>query len=169
MEINIEKIMNEIRQEIREKGYSYNMLSFSEVTDTAADSSVELNLPELEQNMNYLNNSYNVISYRPLTGNKLVVLVKRVIRKLTKFYVEPIVAAQNEFNAFNVRVLNSFFHNLKRQSETQSETDRINELADKLSVLELKLKTASSEIETLNDRIALLEKENSELKNRGEN
>lgn len=164
MSVNIEKIMSDIRQEIKDKGYSYNMLSFSEVTEIVADNGDGVDLNEIENNMNYLNNSYNIVSYRPLTGNKLVIFVKRVIRKLTKFYVEPIVAAQNEFNAFNVRVLNALFKNIRQQSEEQSEMDKINELMNKLDTLELQLKTVSADNDNLRKRITLLEKENSELK-----
>lgn len=161
--------MNEIRQEIKQKGYSYNMLSFSEISGTTADTGDDISIPELEQHINFLNSSCEVKSYRPLTGNKLFVFIKKVIRKLTTFYVEPIVASQNEVNIANIKVLSALFFNTKKQTEADSEQEKIIQLADKLNVLELKLKTASSEIETLTDRIASLEKENSELKTRGEN
>ncbi len=40
-----------------------------------------------------------VRSYRQLTGKKCEVFLKKVVRKMIKFYVEPIVDGQNDFNA----------------------------------------------------------------------
>ena len=44
--------------------------------------------------------------YRPLQGNKITVFFKKVIRKLVYFFVEPIVMAQDGFNASLVRLMN---------------------------------------------------------------
>lgn len=104
-EINIEKIMEEIRQEIQEKGYTNDMLSFDDITDFDEENKT------LEDYFDILNSIWNVQAYRELPGgnglvSKLNVFIKKVLRKLIKFYIEPIVADQNEFNANCVRLLN---------------------------------------------------------------
>ncbi len=44
--------------------------------------------------------SYSYVhSYRPLNDKKIKVFLKKVVRKIVKFYVEPIVEEQNNFNA----------------------------------------------------------------------
>jgi len=104
-EINIEKIMEEIRQEIQEKGYTNDMLSFDDIMDFDEENKT------LEDYFDILNSIWNVQAYRELPGgnglvSKLNVFIKKVLRKLIKFYIEPIVADQNEFNANCVRLLN---------------------------------------------------------------
>ena len=164
MAVNIESIMQEIRQEIKDKGYTNDMLSFREIAAPPSVNDNALNISDLDANMNYLNNSYMIVSCRPLQGNGLFVFIKKVIRKLTKFYVEPIVSAQNEFNAFNVRVLNVLSAFAKKQSEVPDEKDTVSGLSERLSTLELQLKTAASEISALRERVNELESENKELK-----
>lgn len=148
MEINIEKIMDEIRADIKAKGYTNDMLSFNEVSSIkVVDGS--FSREEYDTALNYLNNSYNVVSIRPLTGNPLFVFIKRIIRKLAKFYVEPIVASQNEYNAFNVRVLNAL-------SEKVLNNDNVttSELLKRIEMLELQVKTISSENKELKEKFA---------------
>lgn len=165
MAVNIENIMNEIRQEIKEKGYTYDMLSFSEVSVANSICSECTSMAEIEDDLHYLNTSYTVASHNPIAGNKIFSIFKKIIRKLIKFYIEPIVYAQNEFNAVNVRLLNNLTALIKKRSDQKKNDENdVRELSDKLSTLELQLKTAASEIRMLNERIALLERENKELK-----
>lgn len=109
MDINIEEIMQEIRQEIADKHLTPDMLSFEDVPYTRPDAmnGCGLDSEEARNAMVYLNSHYNVQAYKPLAGNPLFVFVKKVIRKLTKFYVEPVVDDQNTFNANTVRMLNA--------------------------------------------------------------
>lgn len=163
MSVNIENIMKEIRQEIKEKGYTYDMLSFNENISISATDTENISFDEINQQLSYLNNNYSVVSYRPLNGNKLAVFIKKVIRKLTKFYVEPIVASQNEFNAYNVRTLNALV-SVAENSRNNDKKQDMDALKEKISVMELQLKTNASEICMLNEKIAKLEKE---LNNKG--
>lgn len=102
--INIEKIMEEIRQEIKEKGYTNDLLSFQDIVDEQTENRT------MEEYYDILNNIWNVKAYRLLSSEgcfgKLKTFIKKVIRKSIKFYIEPIVNDQNEFNANNVRLLN---------------------------------------------------------------
>lgn len=103
--INIEEIMEEIRKEIKEKGYTNDLLSFEDVVESNSGNKT------LEEYYDILNATWNIPAYRMLSGGKgpigrLKVFVKKVLRKIMKFYVEPIASEQTEFNANNVRLLN---------------------------------------------------------------
>lgn len=156
--INIEDIMNEIRQKIKDQNLSSDMLSFEDVPynkHSSANSANELSLNNADTALAYLNAHSCIQPYKELHGNPLFVFIKKVIRKLTKFYVEPVVFEQNDFNANTVHVLNV----LKSSADTISTEDKnnIDELLERIEILELNQKNLSTQIKTL-------EKENRELK-----
>lgn len=139
--INIEEIMADIKREIKEKGLSSDMLSFEDVpyrkTPQAGGS--------VSEALEYLNSGYNVQPYKELNGNPLKVFFKKVIRKLTKFYIEPAVADQNSINSNIVTVLNALAENSPEKAIAKAETV---ELGQKELLI----------------RIEKLEKENEELR-----
>jgi len=149
--INIEEIMAEIKRGIREKGLTADMLSFEDVpyekpVDMTSGTSVE----ESDEALRYLNTHYYIQPYKELGGNPLKVFFKKVIRKLTKFYVEPVVFEQNEFNANTAKVLNTIRNSVGDAADTPDYSGRI-------EVLELAQK------ELLN-RLDRLERENAALR-----
>ncbi|MBQ2265294.1 MAG: hypothetical protein IJY06_10695 [Oscillospiraceae bacterium] len=149
--IHIEEIMQNIRKEIKEKGLSSDMLSFEDVPYQKPDAAVNgAGSEEVKNSLVYLNGHYNVQPYKPLGGNPLFVFIKKVLRKLMKFYIEPIVNDQNNFNANVVRVLNA------QQNTPAPDTD---ELMKRLEVLELNQKQ-------LTLRVAALQQENAALRSR---
>ncbi len=155
--INIEEIMQGIRQEIKDKGLTSDMLSFEDVPYQKPGDAVSgctMDSEEIRNAMVYLNGHYNIQPYKPLGGNALFVFIKKVIRKLTKFYVEPIVFDQNDFNANTVRVLNAVV-----QTEQNGSQDSSSELLHRLEVLELNQKQLTMQIEAL-------QKENAALRER---
>lgn len=145
--VNIEEIMQAIRQEIKDKGLTSDMLSFEDVPYRKPGDAVNgcaLDSEEIKNAMIYLNGHYNIQPYKPLGGNALFVFVKKVIRKLTKFYVEPIVFDQNDYNANVARVLNAVV-----QSEAAGTQDDSAALLHRLEVLELNQKQLTMQIEAL--------------------
>ena len=105
--INIESIMKEIRQDIKTKGYNNDLLSFDDViVDTGSIHVTKFDKVKFNEEIYTVNHEWDVQAYRPLQGNKVAVFVKKVIRKLVYFFVEPIVLAQNGFNASLVRMMN---------------------------------------------------------------
>lgn len=154
MEINIEDVMNEIRAEIKEKGYTSDMLSFEDVVKASpvsanTDSAIE----DLHGAISYINTSYAVPESIPVKGNAIVRFIKKVIRKLCRFYVKPIVMTQNEFNALCVRAFNDINMYINETSKMS-----VTELENKVNMLELKLKTVTAENDKLIKRIETLEK-----------
>ena len=153
MDINIEKIMDDIRAEIKEKGYTAGMLSFSEVVGavTATDSG-KFDKAEYNGVVSYLGASNNVPISMPLSGNPIIVFIKKIIRKLTRVTIRPIAQHQTEYNAYTARAFSMVGNYIEENSTVTSV-----ELLNKLEVLELKLQTAAREIDKLNARIAELE------------
>jgi hypothetical protein len=107
---DIKSIINDIRQEIRGKGYSNDILSFDDCFDQVF--------------INNIRNFININPHKNIQGNKIVVLIKKIIRKLIKFYIVPIVDDQNAFN-------NYIINNLQLQIKYLNK--KINDLEEKLS------------------------------------
>lgn len=138
--INIEEIMAEIKREIKEKGLTDDMLSFD---DVPYEKPVSVGGSEqLHEALEFLNANCCVQPYKELKGNPVNVFVKKVIRKLVKFYVEPVVQEQNDLNMNTVTVLNAL-----------SEKD----MSEKVSALEASQKE-------LMLRLDRLERENAALR-----
>jgi len=106
--VNVEEIMAEIRKEIEDKGYRSENISFSDIPFCAG---------RFEDNIGYLHENYSVPAYRPLgSGGKFGALNnirKKILRKLVKFYIEPIVEDQNENNKLMTACLNDLFYDLE--------------------------------------------------------
>ena len=75
-----------------------------------------------------------------LGGNKFAVLVKKVIRKLIKFYVEPIVKEQNQFNFYTTSAMAQLYAKLEDEQAVKLDEmqKRIDELEKKCKALEEK-------------------------------
>ena len=73
----------------------------------------------------------------PIGGSPLVCFCKKIIRKLTRFCIRPLVERQNEFNAHSVRTLNEMnviMENMKKDKQKQDEL--IEKLSSKIRELE---------------------------------
>lgn len=155
--INIEEIMSEIRQKIKDQNLTADMLSFEDVPYKKASQTANnpnVTLGEADTALAYLNAHSYIQPYKELQGNPLAVFIKKIIRKLTKFYVEPVVFEQNDFNANTVAVLNALKNAAgKRTDETEISLE---DILGKIEVLELNQKNLLVQIEAL-------EKENKAL------
>ena len=151
--INTEEIMNQIRAEIKEKGLDSSMLSFEEIPFQQEVSHAEQNfqLASLQQSAEYLNIRNQIEPYKPLEGNFLIVFIKKIIRKLVKFYIMPIITEQNALNLHTANAVNQM--NLYIQEQQKKMTD-----------LETKQEVQRQEMDALRTQIKALQKENRELK-----
>ena len=140
--INIEEIMAEIKQKIKEQGLTADMLSFEDVPYKKNAQS-----GSASEALDYISTHYYIQPYKELQGNGINVFFKKVLRKLMKFYVEPVVFEQNDFNANAVTVMKSL-------SDSKS-----SDISSKVETLELAHKE-------LMIRLDKLERENAELRSR---
>lgn len=147
--INIEEIMADIRKKIKEENLTADMLSFEDVPYKKPVQVQANTLEVADESLRYLNTRYYIQPYKELKGNPVVVFIKKVLRKLMKFYVEPVVFEQNDFNANTVAVLNTL-----RQNAGGSDSSELN---DKLDAVILENKQLAI-------RLDKLERENAQLR-----
>lgn len=118
--VDVEKIMEEIRQEIREKGYDASMLSFRDVDgeeELLHAQEDKFRLEELERRVQEASLHAEVPWYYQAEGSLPVRLMKKVIRKLIRFAYVPIVESQNRENQALVQSLRQVMAYVKEQQE----------------------------------------------------
>lgn len=131
-EINIEEIMKEIRQNIKDRGYDKEPLSFEdvEISKAAIQSEGVYNAEEFLHEIDYLNHNWCNSYMVPISSsNPAVVFIKKVIRKLTNFIIFPIVNFQNAYNASNVKCMNQMKEYI---AEMESYKNKIAQLEEEL-------------------------------------
>lgn len=108
--IDVEKIMEEIREDIKRKGYVDDFPEFEDTFYKIAPSHKGIfDVTEYQEQIQYLNENWNIPVHRNFSGQgtvgKIKVIIQKGVRKCIKFYVRPIIDDQNKFNA---RVTSSF-------------------------------------------------------------
>ncbi len=100
MEVNIEKIMDEIRQDIQEKGYKETDLSFNDIrfAKTSFDPSHDFFMDEYLESMRHINGMKAIPDEIQILGKGKG--IKKVMAKLTNFAIIPRFAIQNNYNLF---------------------------------------------------------------------
>lgn len=117
--INVEEIMTKIRQNIKDKGY------VEEEKINNFDFTPKINEENnLKYDLDTLNRIWNVNLEREiLSRNKLFSFIKKVIRKLTRWYVVPMMQDQVIFNSFAVRTINNLNERIKKLEKIEKEND----------------------------------------------
>lgn len=144
-EIDVEKIMEEIRQEIREKGYKESDLDFSDIViDSTRSAASGYDPEEMERQAAYLNaNSQNPI-YFPLIGNPVKVFFQKIIRRCFLFVIFQAFQFQNKFNVsvtcFLNQVRNYQLENRELKERLDRQQERMNKLERELEELRGTLK-----------------------------
>lgn len=141
--IDIEQLMAQIRRDISAKGYKPEQLSFKDPEAVAEEKMKEQKRKRehanLEREMQYLSSHYEVQPYSIITGNKIKVFIKRVIRKSVAFFFLPVIKQQNEVNYSYFAILSE----LNKQKADNSELlNRVQNIEEQIS--ELEKRTASN-------------------------
>lgn len=101
--VDVAKIMQEVRDDIARKGYRIDMLEFSEISPSNSlalmGSHAVFDRVYLDEKIGLLASEKDLAWYRPVEGNALVRFVKKVMRKITSFYIAPIAEDASRFNA----------------------------------------------------------------------
>ena len=114
--INVEEIMAKIRQNIKDKGYvEEEKINNFDFTPKISE----------EDNFRYdidvLNRVWNINLEREiLSRNKLFSFIKKVIRKLTRWYIVPIMQDQIIFNSYAVKIINNLNEQIEKLKEESS-------------------------------------------------
>lgn len=117
--INTERIMSEIRLEIKKKNKSTDILSFEDIPYKDTDGVLFSKNPE--KAVEHLRSRSYVQPYHRINGNPITVFIKKSVRKIIDFHTEPIVSEQNRFNASVVMAVTSL-RNMQKQLIKRIET-----------------------------------------------
>lgn len=138
-EINVEEIMKEIREDIKNKGYTADMLSFNDVA-VPNEEGYTYNYDELCRLVYQVNQCCSVSWARELPGNPIVVFIKKVIRLLVTFLIAPMSDEQNAFNGNTTRVINQLMGYIDAQN------NKIESMEKNIEILEEKVAKLSQRI-----------------------
>lgn len=142
-EIDIEKIMEEIRQEIRDKGYKEEDLDFADIAVISTKTvTAGYDPEELERQAAYLNaNSQNPICF-PLSGNPVKVFLQKVLRRCFLFVIFQAFQFQNRFNisvtCFLNQVRNYQAENSELKEQLKKQQEQIDRIGEELKTLRSK-------------------------------
>ena len=126
LQINVEDIMREIRRSVNMEDDLASMPRFADIplrtaeevlpeepvaipTNMSGTENSRVNWDDMQESLRYVNGNYTIQYYWPFTGGRIKVFLKRVVRKLAKCLLLPIVVKQTEMNAFLVRCVNSLY------------------------------------------------------------
>lgn len=138
--VHVQKIMEEIRAEIREKGYTADMLSFSDVplpvgsdqANSAADGEAFAQAVGRMRGLSF-------IAWRRPVNTGIKGIVKRVLYKLSGFIAAPISEDQTAFNGAAVSAMEQLCAVLEaQQQEISRQQASIESLQKHISNLERK-------------------------------
>lgn len=145
-EIDIEKIIAEIREDIKKKGYKESDLSFNDIAiNEPAENTVQATEhDELKKTLYYLNTNWcHDISMPVNSSNKLARFVKKFIRKFVRFLFYPVLTLQNNINANIVNSLNVLVE--RSEAYKNQENEKVEDLMKKIEVLEREIAAIKKE------------------------
>ncbi len=135
--VDIEAIMNEIREKIKERGYTDEMLQFQDVV-VDGEASMDVFKPQVFKRAVEQTNARTHIDYFEIPlGGGVGKFIKKCIRKLVSFLVAPIVAEINMYNVSATQSINQLYAFTNQQEEELKKRDKeIAELKKKIEELE---------------------------------
>ena len=110
--MNKEEIMAQIRQEIKDGGAPSDMPRFEDIPYRKPAQGASA-----DETMAWLDSHSYVQPYKQLSGSPVSVFGKKAVRRLTKFYIEPIASEQSDINANIVSMLHSLADENKRLAD----------------------------------------------------
>lgn len=135
-EVDVEKIMREIK---KKKSGVFKEESIEKIEGEMNLGGAECDIPTMEvimqslemqtemQCVEYINNNYRLQFYRDIENkSKLVIFVKRLIRKLIRFCVHPIINDQSELNFKMMKVLMIQNNKINELREEINEMKKLN-------------------------------------------
>lgn len=120
-----EQVLNEVRADIKERKLDETLPSFQDVLQgDQGDTMVLLDADDedydeakLRKNLTVLKKNYMVVLDRPLAAglSNRKRFIRKAVRKLTRFYINPVVRDQNSLNAATANVLHQMSRHIAKQ------------------------------------------------------
>jgi len=131
--VDVEKIMEEIRREIEEKGYKEENLHFKDIALNAEEpSGMRYNREDAERQLDYLRFHSDNPVFFPLSGNPIKTFVQRVIRRIFLFVIYPAFQFQNKHNATVTRFLKQSMNYMNENETLKEQLKQQQEQIDRL-------------------------------------
>lgn len=131
--IDVEKIMEEIRREIAEKGYKEEDLHFEDISLSSEEpSSLKYSREDAEKQLDYLSFHSNNPVFFPLSGNPVKTFVQRVVRRIFLFVIYPAFQFQNKHNATVTRFLKQSMNYMNDNEMLKEQLQKQQEQIDRL-------------------------------------
>lgn len=140
-QINVEEIMSEIREQIKERGYTEKELKFADLRDDLMAGSDDFySYEHFKGTVDQMDNKRVVQWWNPITGNPVLVFFKRFIRKCVTFIIDPIVIRQNDFNNYTASALTQVSAKFEQEQDYNLEEmqNKIEKLEARIAELEKK-------------------------------
>lgn len=125
--INVEKIMQEIREDIARKGYKEEDLSFQDIPikEQGTMPIDEFNIDMLERTLHNANMNTGVDYYRPFEGNALKRFVKKLVRKIMKPVVYHLFVSQESYNSNTIQTVNQMYLYIQKLEARITDLERM--------------------------------------------
>lgn len=141
VEVDVEKIMGEIRREIQMEEELKNLPSFEDIPIRGEEPRMEpegtIDWPVLLESLYYINTSYDIPYYWSFSPAGIKTFLKRVVRKLLRCMLLPILEKLNQFNVHVVRCLNNFRYGTQELfARTDVQAEELARLKEALFVYE---------------------------------
>ncbi|GAA3403002.1 methyltransferase domain-containing protein [Paenibacillus hodogayensis] len=162
-EIDVKDLMRQIKANLSNRGYK------KETFELPRESSY--NFTDIEEHHYILNRIWGyspdspIFSHRRFIG-KIIVFFKKVIRKMLRWYISPIVEKQIDFNANAVRMFNSMVDLMKQMENSRNKDSasiNIKEMLQEVAAEREQNNQQTERYEILFERIDKLEEANEEL------
>lgn len=143
-EVNVEEIVQDIRQNVQADGELKNPPAFEDIpirgeADVAAQGA-QPKLANLENSLQYVNAGYEIPYYWSFGPTGIKTFLKRVVRKLLKCLIPPILEKQNCFNAHVANCLNAINTQLEAiNAQLEAINAQTKELFSQQSILQQKI------------------------------
>lgn len=137
--------LSEINEEITRRQYTCDLPSFEDVPIERSEEAIPVEAFSsdiLEENLTCMHIGEEIKAFRPLPDAGIKLFVKRILRKLMKFYIEPITRDITDYNRANVLAVAQLRNHAVEQ---QSAAKKIAELEQ--TVLSLQQRLAALEAE----------------------
>ena len=135
-ELNVETVMEEIRAALPAAD-AWKSVRFEDMPTEVCDDGGDVRRAALTPSLDGAAGSWTVKFFRPLEGSRPVRLLKKVVRKLIRFCVEPITLSVTLFQRHAAGALFALERELKKERSERERLEReLLALRERLDVLE---------------------------------
>lgn len=137
--------LSEINEEITRRQYTCDLPSFEGVPIERSEEAIPVEAFSsdiLEENLTCMHIGEEINAFRPLPDAGIKLFVKRILRKLMKFYIEPITRDITDYNRANVLAVAQLRNHAVEQ---QSAAKKIAELEQTVLLLQQRLAALEAE------------------------